>query len=307
MQPEGADTCADVIALMRKSTVLVPKPVAHDGPREPPLSDVMITSIEPRKGQALLELLETVTDYAGLEHLKRVRKVPQAGVLEVVLTRGVDWKHYERTVVTACTSAGYEVKPEIRKVPAIPAESLEESRAWKAVWPLNYRRPRRPAPPLTPKDLLSMRKHAQAVLELASQVRNPHANVAALLVNSRTDEVVESAVDESERAGSSSASAKRVRHAIINVIRKYAVPHRARSESQVPNAQYLCTGLDIYTSREPCVMCAMAMVHARVSRVVFVCDGTQGGGRLSEAKIHREPALNHRYFAYSIARAALKD
>jgi tRNA(adenine34) deaminase len=50
----------------------------------------------------------------------------------------------------------------------------------------------------------------------------------------------------------------------------------------------------IYVTKEPCVMCAGAMVAARVKRVVYGCPDPKGGAAGSVVDVLRHPSLNHR-------------
>ena len=50
----------------------------------------------------------------------------------------------------------------------------------------------------------------------------------------------------------------------------------------------------LYVTLEPCPMCASAIVHARVSRVVFGAWDVKAGGAGSIVNIFTLPGLNHR-------------
>ena len=50
----------------------------------------------------------------------------------------------------------------------------------------------------------------------------------------------------------------------------------------------------LYVTVEPCAMCAGAMVHARIERLVFGCADPRGGAAGSIFDVVNSPELNHR-------------
>ena len=54
------------------------------------------------------------------------------------------------------------------------------------------------------------------------------------------------------------------------------------------------TGCELFVTIEPCAMCAGAMVHARVQRLVFGANDPKAGAVQSVMQVLNHPALNHR-------------
>jgi tRNA(adenine34) deaminase len=51
---------------------------------------------------------------------------------------------------------------------------------------------------------------------------------------------------------------------------------------------------DLYVTKEPCAMCAGALVHVRMRRVIFGCPDPRAGAAGGTINILQMPGLNHR-------------
>lgn len=67
---------------------------------------------------------------------------------------------------------------------------------------------------------------------------------------------------------------------------------------------YRLPGATLYVTLEPCVMCVGALMHARVSTVVYGATEPKAGAMESTQRAHEHPALNHRVAVVSGVLAA---
>src|SRR5438477_8424814 len=68
----------------------------------------------------------------------------------------------------------------------------------------------------------------------------------------------------------------------------------ALTQAEAAVGDWRLTDCDLYVTKEPCVMCAGAMVHARVHRVIFGCADERAGAAGSILNVLQMPTLNHR-------------
>ena len=72
-------------------------------------------------------------------------------------------------------------------------------------------------------------------------------------------------------------------HAELNIIR----------EGALKTGDWRLTGATLYVTKEPCVMCAGAMINARLGRLVYGCRDERFGAVTSRLQLVNDPALNH--------------
>ena len=78
-----------------------------------------------------------------------------------------------------------------------------------------------------------------------------------------------------------------------------ATPFKTKETLENPeDGPYLCTGYYVYVTHEPCIMCAMALVHSRMKRVFYGVK-VKEGGLGSTCKIHTINNLNHHFEVFA--------
>ena len=68
----------------------------------------------------------------------------------------------------------------------------------------------------------------------------------------------------------------------------------AITQAEAAVEDWRLTDCDLYVTKEPCPMCAGALVHARLRRVIFGCSDPKCGGAGGLFNILQTPQLNHR-------------
>ncbi len=68
----------------------------------------------------------------------------------------------------------------------------------------------------------------------------------------------------------------------------------ALTQAQSSLGDWRLNECDLYVTKEPCPMCAGAIMHCRVRRVIFGCPDTKGGAAGGFWNLLQAPNLNHR-------------
>src|SRR6266704_4774058 len=68
----------------------------------------------------------------------------------------------------------------------------------------------------------------------------------------------------------------------------------ALTQAEEAVGDWRLTECDLYVTKEPCAMCAGALVHTRIRRVIFGCTDPCAGAAGSVINLLQMPGFNHR-------------
>ena len=121
--------------------------------------------------------------------------------------------------------------------------------------------------------------HMHQALTLARQaVAAGEVPVGAVLVDSRTGAVVAEAHNQVEARGDATAHAELL----------------AIQQAGVETEDKLLSHCDLYVTLEPCAMCAGAIAHARIRRVIFGAYDPKSGGVEHGPKVFDHATTHHK-------------
>lgn len=123
---------------------------------------------------------------------------------------------------------------------------------------------------------LEMMRRAMALAQTAAEAGE--APIGAVVVDPVTRQVVAEAHNEPVRLSDPTG------HAEILALRAAAAKHE----------NYRLSGLTLYVTLEPCAMCAGAISHARIGRVVYGASDAKGGAVEHGPRYFEQPTCHSR-------------
>ncbi|AAS53864.1 AFR493Cp [Eremothecium gossypii ATCC 10895] len=270
----------------------------------PDLAKVWTVEIVPRDSPHLMKFLKEGLpdeDPVSYLHCKRLRKTEDGGRLCVIIC-SVELIEEQGEVARLLAEAGISYSNlALHNLPRAGPSTRELSLEWgRKFWPLVWRgNPNDQILNDYTFDMARIRSILRQISDTASEKRDQSGNlpVVSAFVNPLAPEQPIIAVDQ--RGGNP------LHHSIMNGIKEVARDELQRREAVERGTSvgrtdtYLCLDFDVYTTHEPCSMCAMALIHSRIKRCIFIQPMPETGALRPESGdgycMHSSKALNSKY------------
>ncbi|KAF8822131.1 cytidine and deoxycytidylate deaminase zinc-binding region domain-containing protein [Cardiosporidium cionae] len=294
-------------------------PLSYSSPAAVTLrSAFVLSNIPPSLCQKVIALTKPLSvDANEFPHLKRCQRSSD-NQLRILLGNS---KTLPESLLSLLSENSVRYIVENVEVPANPPLSREHYRSCLSYWPVIYRRGAWEPLTVTLETKFEWKKHLQSAIDVGKRFGSRKSGCVVVL----NDSVCGTAGDSIETHP--------LHHASMVVIQEIAgkmclsdgdilpmltflmsskkdiyldklycmlIFSGNLNSGNIPAEQYLLTGASVFLSHEPCVMCAMALLHSRVHIVVFAERNMLHGGLGSRFCLHMNAKLNHKFHAFSL-------
>lgn len=188
----------------------------------------------------------------------------------------------------------------IKKVPKYQPLTYKQYQICNSIWPISFHL-NKLYDPLKEDEINKMKEYMkEAIKQAYIGKENGFIGIGGIIVNPINNKIIASYYDTS-RNKDEEIIGHPLNHCSINLINQFSnniLIKTGKREYSSDIDKYLCTGYDIYLTREPCIMCSMALVHSRIFRIIYGIDNLNSGGVCSKYLLHSYPSLNHHFKVY---------
>ena len=230
-----------------------------------------LSNVEPKNIERTMQYIQSVFPLREYPHLKRISR--NGEILICPRTDFVD----DAKIITDLASRNLltgEEKIEPVRVPEKPVLTSQQYSVANQLWPIRLLMPLVD----TEKELVDEEVEARFSQLLKS-------GQDCMFVGTDGNIVFGKCADR--------ASVKHYKHAIFNA-----------SAAVGKESEYLATDYEVFCVSEPCIMCSMALLHSRVSKVYYAvserAERSLWGGLGSVLSIHANKQLNHRFQVFRL-------
>jgi len=252
----------------------------HEDRLEPPFLNVCVAQVEPKHGSTYHKQMSGHWNkHHELKFLKKIRKTKENGLhfLEILLCSSEDFPDFE--AVPELANLLSTTNPDLKTIP-VPSEppfNQVEKQIWEKIWPISFNPTERKLE-FTEEEKSFFQECMRKAVKIAEDNKEKgHLPIGVVIVNSIQKKIVSFSAD--------------CRH-------KYPLDHAVfkaiKEKEDTEEDPYLLRGCDVFVTSEPCVMCAMALIHSKVNRVFYGVP-TEEGALGSHILLHKIKNLNHKF------------
>lgn len=184
-------------------------------------------------------------------------------------------------------------KTQLVKVPLSPCPRKEDYAEYCAHWPVTFHR-------TAHECTMANQPHWSSGVEYAEFPEEYRTMVEQAVEAVRPDECL---LVKGNKRVKGIRAAHPLHHPVYMALKalghSYGIGFVSLRDSAECSPDYIATGYTCILHDEPCLFCAMALLHSRIQRVFYTRRSVDGG--FSKHRLHEHAKLNHHFSVFELA------